>query len=276
MKYSELNEKAKKQAVWSVFEDVQNRIEWESVNNGIKERITEILTEYHCSENEIDYKYDNGRVHFGWIESEFDVEELLKKKTPLDKSSVENENETVKEEQNGIVQEQKQESEETQQTDDPRDLIELLNEIEAVSDGYSSLQFSFNSSKAEISCFVDYLIEKEVSEMWEYVQKYAAEFELPIGQIEVQLIFGLGFDDLKQEIKSLFEEVIRSNGNKVVEVLTPMVEEMRGKIIKATEGELNYLESDDCVKDWLNDVDDEFEFDEVGNKLDEEEMEDVA
>lgn len=262
MKYSELNEKAKKQAVWSVFEDVQIRIDWESVNEGIKERIAEILTEYHCSESEINYRYDNGRVHFGWIESEFDVEELLKKKISLDNSS----------EENGA----EQKSEETQQTEERSDLIELLNEIDEVSNGHSSLQFSFNSSKAEVSCFVDYLIAKEVSEMWTYVQKYAPEFELPIGKIEVQLIFGLGIDDLKQEIKNLFEEVIRSNGNKIVAVLAPIVEEMRGKIIKETEGALNYLESDDCVKDWLNEMDDEFEFDEIGNKLDEEDMEDVA
>ncbi|MCK2000290.1 hypothetical protein MZM54_02665 [[Brevibacterium] frigoritolerans] len=274
MKYSELNEKAKKQAVWSVFEDVQLRINWESENEWIKERIAEILEEYHCYDKEVEYKYEYSRVHFGWIEPEFDVEKLLKRKASLEETSDVKENKTEEVEKDETRQEQ--ESEENQETEDRSDLIELLNEIEEVSDGYSGLQFSFNSSKSEVSCFVDYLSAKEVSEMWEYVQKYAAEFELPIGKIEVQLIFGLELEALKGEIKGLFEEVIRNNGNKIVEVLTPMVEEMRGKLIKATEGTLNYLESDECVKDWLNDVDDVFEFDELGNKIDEEDMEEVA
>ena len=228
MKFTELDEKAKNNAIYEVYDEVQERICWDFEFEDINNRISEILDQYHCYEKEIRFEYNYGRVYFPTIETDFEVEELLK---------------------------------------DRQDLKELLEELEEQSDGYSSLYFAFSSSKTEVSYFVDYSSRKDVEEMWEFVKKYADEFELDIKNIEISLMFGGDPYRHQTEIVDLFKEVMQKNGDKIAEYLLPKVEEMREKIVEAIERPLKYLESYEYVGDYLREFPDEFEFDEEGNRL---------
>lgn len=228
MNFKELDKKAKNKAVEQMYNEIQQHyICWETEKEEIQKRVSDILDEYHCHQREISYEYDYSKVSFSTIETSFDIEELLKEK---------------------------------------EELLELLEELSDISGGYSEPHITFSSYKSDVSYFVDFVFDKE-DEKWEFIKKYAEEFSIETGSIEISLTFGSNIEDFQKEINKKFEEVMEKNGQKIVDFLSPKIEEMRIKIVDAIESTLNYLESDECVKDYLNDYPDDFQFDENGHKL---------
>lgn len=233
MDFNQLNDKAKDIAVEQMYNEIQQHyICWETEREEIQRRVSEILDEYHCHQKEIYYEYEYSKVYFSTIETSFDIEKLLA---------------------------------------DDKNLLELQEELSDISDGYSEPYITFSSHKSDVSYFVDYVFDKE-KEKLEFIKKYAAEFMIETGNIDISLTFGSSFEDLRNEINEKFEEVMRKNGQKITHFLAPKIEEMRIKLVNTIEKTYNYLESDEYVRDYLKDFPDDFQFDESGNKLIDEEV----
>jgi hypothetical protein len=116
-------------------------------------------------------------------------------------------------------------------------LIELWNELYEVTDGYSALVMKLSSEIADVDFILDYIPFLNTSYMLDFITKYANQYKDSIMD--------------ENEIKSVFESIVKDNGLRVARYLNHKLNQMRIEINNMIEQEMKFIESRKYIKKQL-------------------------
>ncbi|MED2737243.1 hypothetical protein [Bacillus toyonensis] len=227
MKYNQLSEEARKQAIKTAFDIVQEKMIDYSYEKQIMGDIAKnYLFEFHCDNEELDWEYEYGRVDFPITKLNFNLEKILS---------------------------------------DNEHLLEVWKHIVEVGTENSEIEVEV-AGMFPVASFKDDYEWEDLEEKLEYMKKYAAEYGINVDKYEVQLMFGADIEQFG-ELQAEFEQILRKNGLKVANYVLKKASEMVGKIRVGIEGHIKYLKSEEYVKEYLEKNNHIFEFNKSGESF---------